>query len=511
MKRIALSLLTLCACAKQPPSKQAVAELAIRLTQTSSDAVTRAISPVDTYDVNVPCDSGRMQVHSTVDGATRRDAIESVQCKFGDETFTGQLTLSTTSTTRMGNTVTVVQELNGSVAYEGPTYAGNMTYDALKLTTSVEVVDGRVTLRSMLQGSVTIGGTAYSFDKDSYVVLDTRPPTGGGSASGGGSAGGLSSSAGGAAGATRITGVSGVTDLAVVGETAFFTGEVSSTQPGVFSANATSTTATLLCTGPSDSKLAGVVVDGANVYALMSSSSGTTKLLRTTTMATGGACQELGSVDAKGFFVTPFAAMAKVGDALVYFASDGSLKAYSLSTNTESVVAPSQGGFFANIASTGTIGVVAQAQSGTAPPNLKTFTGAGLGETLASFSSPEFTTLGSRVLWAIDGASGAVTFKFRDAAMGSTESTGATAQLGVPGRINLTFCETNDGSAAGFAIAKSSDAAAGFYAIGTDANAPRKLTSQTWDTPVHCAVTASRLWVVEGDLGGSRNLLRFAR
>lgn len=511
MKHLALSLLMLCACAKPPPSKQAVAEVAIRFTQASTDAVTRAISPIDTYDLNVACERGRMQVRSTVDGSMRRDVIDYAACSFEDTTLTGQLIVTTSAITRMGNTVTFVQELNGTVTYEGPTYAGNLSYNALTLTTSVEVIDGRVTFRSSVRGTVTVGGTTHTYNDETYVVVDTRAPTGGGSAVGGGSSGGTAASGGGAAGATRITGAGGVTDLAVSGETAFFTGEVSATQPGIFSATATSTAATLLCTGPADSKLAGVVVDGASVYALMTSSSGMTKLLRTSTTATGAACQELGTVDTKGFFFGGLASMAKVGDRLVYFGSDGSLKAWSVSGNSEAVIVPSGESFFEAIGSTGAIGVVAQASPGGAAPALKTFTSAGLGQTLGAFSKPEFTTLGARVLWAIDGASGGVTFKYRDAAPGSPESTGATAQLGVPGRLNLTFCETNDGSAAGFAIAKSSDAAAGFYALGADPNAPRKLVSQAFDAPVHCAVTATRLWVVEGDLGGSRNLLRFDR
>lgn len=516
MNRIALSLLTLCACAKPPPSKQAVAELAIRLTQTSSDAVTRALAPIDTVDVNVACDSGAMQVHTVVDGATRRDSIDALQCRLGDETFNGQLTLTTSSTTRVGNVVTVVQQLDGVVSTEGPTFAGSTRYEALKLTTTTEVVDGRVSFKSTLTGVVTVGSTRYVFNEEHYVIVDARPPTAGGAA-GGGSAGGTASgggmaAAGGTAGSTQILGASQVTDLAVVGERAFFSAEGSGSQPGIFSADATTTTATLLCSGPVDSRLAGLVVDGANAYALMSASSGATKLLRTSTTATGGPCQELGVVDARSFFFGAFAAMAKVDDRLVYFGSDGSLKAWSLTSNSESVVAQVSGGasFFDAIGSTGAIGIVPRAPAAGATPELKTFTAAGLGSTLATFSKPEFTTLGARVLWAIDGASGGVTFKFRDASS-ATETTGATAQLGTPGRINLTFCETNDGAAAGFAIAKSSDAAAGFYSVGADANAPRKITSQSFDAPLHCALTASRLWVVEGDFGGSRNLLRFAR
>lgn len=507
-----LSLLVVCACARPPPSKQAVAELSIRLSQRSTDAVSRALSPVDVIMVNAPCDSGLLRVRSTVDGARRTDELQAQACKHGDETFTGDFSIATASMTRMGNTLVVEQTINGSLAYEGPTYSGTIRYDDLKFTSSITVVDGMVRIESELNGTVTIGGTTYAFDKASYAVVDTRPPTGGGAGggSGGGAAGG---SAGGVVGATVITGATGVTDLAVVGETAYFTGDLSGTQPAIFSASSTATAATVLCTGPMDSKLAGVVVDGSNVWALASASSGMRKLLRGSISGTGVACQEVATVDAKGFFFTALAPMAKVGDGLVYLAEDGSLKRFDVTSSTESVLVPAQAGtgFFELIGSTGTIGVVAQAQPAGATPALKTFGTSGLAETLASFSNPEFTTVGSRVLWAVDASGGAVTFKFRETTSGAVEASGATASVGVPGRINLSFCETNDGSAAGFAIAKSSDSAAGFYAVGLDANAPRKLSSQAFDIPVHCAVTATRLWMVEGDVGGSRNLLRVSR
>ena len=47
--------------------------------------------------------------------------------------------------------------------------------------------------------------------------------------------------------------------------------------------------------------------------------------------------------------------------------------------------------------------------------------------------------------------------------------------------------------------------------VSGNLDAPIKVTDTTWDTPVLCAVTPTKLWAVEGDFGGTRHLLRFSR
>ncbi|MBL8923471.1 MAG: hypothetical protein JNJ54_31750 [Myxococcaceae bacterium] len=506
-------LVVLAGCAQTPPSKEAVAKLMTRLSYLTTDAATRAITPLD-YVTTVRCDSGSADLAISTSGTnplmvTSRQTFN--RCTTDSETVSGQLT-STWTTSTDANTSEVTVTLNGMLAYEGPTYAGNFSFNAFRITTRVKRESDRITITSEVSGTVSIGGTTYSYMNESYVVpivVASDGGTGGGSA--GGSGGGSAMGGGSAGTGTTIQGARAITDLAASGETVFFTGETVANQPAIFSANATATLATVICTGAANTRLSGVVVDGTTVYALSDTSTGSMrKLVRSSTMGIGAACTEVATVDARGFFLLGTAALAKVGDLLVYKAPDGSLKGYSLTSNMETVVVQPGNSFYDTILSAGGTGVVAQAQSGANPPDLKTFTAAGLGDTVASFSKPDFTTVGSSILWAVDGSPG-VAFRYRQAASGSTVSMGATANLGVPGRATTGFCETNDGVSAGVFVTKSADSFAGYYTVGLDAATPRKVTSQAYDAPVHCAVTPTRLWAVEGDLGASRNLVRFER
>lgn len=504
-------------CAQTPPTKDDVAKLLMRLSYVSTNAATRAISPIDTV-VTAPCDSGSIRLEVSTSGTTVTNRQTFNNCAFGSDRTSGSLTstwMSSTTPTTAETTVT----LDGALSLETATWAGNISMNALRMTTRVERLSDRVRLTSTLDGSVTIGGTVFTYAAATFTLevplsgaLDGGSTTGGGAAGGGPATGGGTAMGGGSAGAgTPILGARAITDLATSGETVFFTGETVADQSAIFSANATATLATVVCTGAPNTQLSGVVVDGTTVYALSDTSTGSVrKLVRSSTTGIGAACTEVATVDARGFFLLGTAALAKVGDQLVYKAPDGSLKGYSTTTNMESVVAPAGESFFDTILSAGGIGVVAQAQGGANPPSLKTFTTAGLGDTVASFSKPDFTTVGANILWAVDGASG-VAFRYRAAASGSTVSMGATANLGVPGRSTTGFCETNDGVSAGVFVAKAADSFAGYYTVGLDSAMPRKVTSQAYDAPVHCAVTPTRLWVVEGDFGGPRGLVRFNR
>lgn len=482
----------------------------------TTDAATRAITPID-VTANVACDSGSVALAISTAGTspvmvTSRQTFNA--CRIGNETLSGQLT-STWTSASTGNLAEVTVTYDGTLAYEGPTYAGNFAFNALRITKRIERLSDRIRITSTVTGNVTIGGTTYAYNGDSYTVEFPLPGgsdggAGGGSA-GGSSGGGSAVGGGGPNPGTTILGARQITDLAVSGETAIFTGATVADQSAIFSANATDSLASVLCTGAATTKLSGVVVDGTTVYALSDTATGSMrKLVRTTTTGIGAACTEVATVDARGFYLLGTAALAKVGDLLVYKAPDGSLKGYSVTSNMESVVAQPGNGFFDTILSAGGIGVVAQAQGGATAPDLKTFTATGLGETVASFSKPDFTTVGTSILWAVDGSPG-VAFRYRQAASGSAVSMGATANLGIPGRSTTGFCETNDGVSAGVFVTKSADTFAGYYTVGLDAALPRKVTSQAYDVPLHCAVTPTRLWAVEGDFGGSRNLVRFAR
>lgn len=511
-----VGLVVLAGCAQTPPSKEAVAKLMTRVGYLTTDAATRAITPID-VTANVACDSGSVALAISTAGTspvmvTSRQTFNA--CRIGNETLRGQLT-STWTSVSTGNLAEVTVTYDGTLAYEGPTYAGHFAFNALRITKRIERLSDRIRITSTVTGNVTIGGMTHAYNGDSYTVEFPLPGGSDGGAGGGaagGSTGGGSAMGGGSSGTgTTIQGARRITDLAASGETVYFTGETVADQSAIFSANATATLATVLCTGAANTRLSGVVVDGATVYALSDTSTGSMrKLVRTSTTGIGAACTEVATIDARGFFVLGTAALAKVGDLLVYKAPDGSLKGYSVTSNLESIVAQPGSGFFDTVLSAGGIGVVAQAQGGATAPALKTFTTAGLGDTVASFSKPDFTTVGSSILWAIDGTPG-VAFRYRQAASGSAVSMGATANLGIPGRSTTGFCETNDGVSAGVFVSKSADAFAGYYTVGLDAAMPRKVTSQTYDAPVHCAVTPTRLWAVEGDLGGSRNLVRFDR
>ncbi len=518
---VSLCLLAVVAvsCGKAAPSQKSVLELSTRLAQVVTDTATRTLAPIDTVMTRLRCDSGSATQVITRDGASYVIETTFNACKRGSDTLSGTLRVTYLSNSNGSTSV----QLDGTLSYESATEAGNISFDALKITYSTVRNGDVVTLTSRISGRYSIGGTSYVLNEASVTTLgdpltelitsDAGQPADSGTSTDAGPDAGLDAGNPGVdAGQTQgvtLTGANDITDLAALGEAVYFTGALPSAQPAIFSATATATTATTLCTGATDSKLSGVVVDGTTVYALQNAGSGTVKLVKTSTSGTGAACTEVATVDAQSFLFTSLAPMAKVGDQLVYLATDGSLKGYSLTANTEATIAAAGEGFFPTILGSGAIGVVAQAAGGTAPPVLKTFGAQGLAETLDSFSKPEFTVVGTNALWAVDLAG--VAFKYRGLAQGSTVTSGPVANLGIPGRSNLTFCETNDGVSAGVAIAKSSDSYAGLYTVGLNTMAPIKVTDTTWDTPVLCAVTPTKLWAVEGDFGGTRHLLRFSR
>ncbi len=514
-----------CVDKSKPLSKEDAAKVVIRLNNRLNENIAKAIAPIDRVDFPTPCDSGSMQTTTmgTTGAAGTAVTIDFTfsACQMGDEKLSGNLRLTSTVATTP-NTIAATVVINGTLAYEGPTYAGNFSFNDLSITRTITTAGGRTETTVRLTGAVSIGGTSYPFNDEVYTVVTCvsfgscdliSGGTGGGGGGGGAAGGGVSGggNAGGSAMAAILTGASNITDLAPVGETVYFTGEVSQNQPAIFSATDTSTAATVLCTGPMNAKLAGLVVDGTALYALVSTATGMTKIVRGSTTGTGGTCSDVAQVDTRSFSFSNRAPMAKVGDLLVYKANDGSLKGYSLTANNEVTVAPGPAGmsFFDDIISSGPVGVVAQTVPGaTLPPDLKTFTAAGLGETLASFSKPDFTVLGAHALWAIDG----VTFQRRQLMpAGSAVEAGATANLGVTGRAAMGFCETNWGSAAGFFLSKSAGTNAGYYTVSADSSPPRKVTNLAFDTPVHCTVTPTKLWLVEADLGGTRRLLRVDR
>lgn len=336
---------------------------------------------------------------------------------------------------------------------------------------------------------------------------------GGSGASGGGSSSsGGGSSAGGGSGAMPvvITGVSGATDLWVTAGRAYFTGEALAGQPAILAATTTASAATVICKGPAGATMAGLVLDGTTVYAFVEPSSGPKKLVKAAVSDTNATCTEVGTVTPRGFSFGGSLAAAKVGSSLVYLGESGAVMAFDLGANTETALLQPTGGisYFGLVQSVGTKGVVARATNGQTP-ELKLFTLTGVGDTVDTFSKPEFTTVATKVVWAIDGTGGGVTFKSLDTSVsGATAQTGPTANLGPAGRTTFSFCRTNSDLLPTFVVSSAAGDQAGYYRLPDGGGQPTRLTSQSYDAPLHCGSDAQSLWFIEGQVGGTRRVLR---
>ncbi|MBX7097719.1 MAG: hypothetical protein K1X89_08405 [Myxococcaceae bacterium] len=335
---------------------------------------------------------------------------------------------------------------------------------------------------------------------------------GSGSSGGGTSSSGGGSSAGGGTGAMPvvITGVSGATDLWVTPGRAYFIGEVTAGQPAIFAATTTATAATVVCKGPAGATMAGLVPYGTALFAFVEPASGPKKIVKANTSDTNATCTEVGTVTPRSFSFGGNLFPAQVAGSLVYPGESGAIMAFNLTANTESTLLETTGGvsYFPLVQSAGGAqGVVARATNGQTA-ELKLFTLTGVGATVDSFNKPEFTTVGTKVVWAVDGTGG-VTFKSLDTATaGAAAQTGATANLGPAGRTTFSFCRSNDGATAAFVVSSAAGDQAGYYRLPAGTAQPTRLTTQSYDAPLHCGTDGQTLWFIEGQVGGTRRVLR---
>jgi hypothetical protein len=89
-------------------------------------------------------------------------------CKKGDRTLTGSVKYELSVSAADGKT-TVNVTLDGSVAYEGPKYAGTFSFNAMKLGLVItQSGTAAATYELQVAGTYTIGGQTYTVDKEAF-------------------------------------------------------------------------------------------------------------------------------------------------------------------------------------------------------------------------------------------------------------------------------------------------------------------------------------------------------
>ncbi|MBT9557928.1 MAG: hypothetical protein IV100_17965 [Myxococcales bacterium] len=135
---------------------KALQELAASATDTTK---------ADTVNLTIACDVGAATSTLTVtqDGAGTVETQHRFQfhaCRFGDETMSGSLEWSSLATLSPSGGHSWVR-FDGTLAYEGPTFAGTYGFDALQ----IETESTRAGATYSVTGSYSVGAMAYSIDE----------------------------------------------------------------------------------------------------------------------------------------------------------------------------------------------------------------------------------------------------------------------------------------------------------------------------------------------------------
>ncbi|MBL9020073.1 MAG: hypothetical protein JNL83_38160 [Myxococcales bacterium] len=113
--------------------------------------------------LRIPCDSGTASSVLTTDSGTGVLTAQHVftfnACSVQDERLSGRITWESSSSFTPTSTSGYVQ-FDGAVAYEGPTYAGNFSFNRLR----IEYQDTGAGRTYQATGTYTIGGTTYNVD-----------------------------------------------------------------------------------------------------------------------------------------------------------------------------------------------------------------------------------------------------------------------------------------------------------------------------------------------------------
>lgn len=193
---VVVGLLALVGCAKDPlqMNKQQAAEYATRMSRLSGSAAFKAATPVDTINANATCEEGgsvavNVTASSTANSAAVSFSITGNACKY--KTDDGRLwtmnggpitsTYSAMGTSSGGNTNMLNLSVNmngGPITVESDTERGSIQYNNLKITTNIDTTNNSFRMRASITGSMTVDGTTYTYDNDSYdfrYTIDLNP------------------------------------------------------------------------------------------------------------------------------------------------------------------------------------------------------------------------------------------------------------------------------------------------------------------------------------------------
>lgn len=193
---VVVGLLALVGCAKDPlqMNKQQAAEYATRMSRLSGSAAFKAATPIDTINANATCEEGGSVAVNVTASAMANSAAVSFSitgnaCKY--KTDDGRLwtmnggpitsTYAAMGSSSGGNTNMLNLSVNmngGPITVESDTERGSIQYNNLKITTNIDTTNNSFRMRASISGSMTVDGTTYTYDNDSYdfrYTIDLNP------------------------------------------------------------------------------------------------------------------------------------------------------------------------------------------------------------------------------------------------------------------------------------------------------------------------------------------------
>jgi hypothetical protein len=248
---------------------------------------------------------------------------------------------------------------------------------------------------------------------------------------------------------------------------------------------------TTLCTTASGS-LTALTVQGAEVHALAVNLVGASKLVKSTTTATGGACTDVGTVNPQ-----LQSTLVRVGSKLFYAGNgqqDFPISQYDLTSNTEStVLAAPPTHLPGDLGTDGTHLFGAESGSGSAFELIR-FAPDGTGrasyKTFADASKAGFVVGGANVFW-LEGSSLA-----KASVTGTPGAPTVGPDLGA-GSDPLAFCGAQDSQTVVYAIA--SGTKTGWWSVATDPTAsPVKLSTGGFAVSTSpCVYGTNTFWFID--------------